>query len=43
MARQRPRALAVFVLITSAYFVGACTGRSAGFSPLRIRPALRDR
>jgi hypothetical protein len=24
-------------LITSSYFVGACTGRSAGFSPLRMR------
>jgi hypothetical protein len=23
--------------MTSSYFVGACTGRSAGFSPLRIR------
>src|SRR5262249_51809257 len=39
-----PRALAVFRLITSSYLVGACTGRSAGFSPLRIRttyPATR--
>ena len=34
---SRPRALAVFRLITSSYLVGACTGRSAGFSPLRIR------
>ena len=34
---SRPRALAVLRLITSSYFVGACTGRSAGFSPLRIR------
>ena len=32
-----PSALAVFRLITSLYFVGACTGRSAGFSPLRMR------
>src|SRR5262249_13365757 len=32
-----PRDLAVFRLITSSYCVGACTGRSAGFSPLRIR------
>src|SRR5262249_42117300 len=32
-----PIALAVFTLITSSYFVGACTGRSAGFSPLRMR------
>jgi hypothetical protein len=29
--------LAVFRLITSWYLVGACTGRSAGFSPLRMR------
>ena len=29
--------LAVLMLITNSYFVGACTGRSAGFSPLRIR------
>src|SRR5262249_30562301 len=33
----RPSALAVFRLITNSYFVGACTGRSAGFSPLRMR------
>src|SRR4029079_11741561 len=33
----RPSAFAVFRLITSSYFVGACTGRSAAFSPLRIR------
>src|SRR5215813_13091409 len=33
----RPSAFAVFRLITSSYLVGACTGRSAGFSPLRIR------
>ena len=33
----RPRALAVFRLITNSYLVGACTGRSAGFSPLKIR------
>jgi hypothetical protein len=32
-----PKALAVFKLITSSYFVGACTGSSAGFSPLRMR------
>ena len=32
-----PSALAVFRLITSSNLVGACTGRSAGFSPLRIR------
>src|SRR5262249_3694895 len=34
---SRPRALAVLRLITSSYLVGACTGRSAGFSPLRTR------
>jgi hypothetical protein len=32
-----PSALAVLRLITSSYFVGACTGRSVGFSPLRMR------
>ncbi len=32
-----PSALAVLRLTTSSYLVGACTGRSAGFSPLRIR------
>src|SRR5215472_292109 len=35
--RVRPSALAVVRLMTSSYFVGVCTGRSAGFSPLRIR------
>src|SRR5262249_50296273 len=34
---SRPRALAVFILITNWYLVGACTGRSPGFSPLRMR------
>src|SRR5436309_12332758 len=33
----RPSALAVFRFITNSYLVGACTGRSAGFSPLRMR------
>jgi hypothetical protein len=33
----RLSALAVLRLMTSSYFVGACTGMSAGFSPLRIR------
>src|SRR5215472_7431619 len=40
----RSSALAVFKLISNSYLVGACTGRSAGFSPLRIRstyPAAR--
>src|SRR5262249_18485712 len=32
-----PSALAVLRLITSSYFVGGCTGRSVGFSPLRMR------
>src|SRR5262249_21316567 len=34
---SRPSALAVVRLMTSSYLVGACTGRSAGFSPLRMR------
>ena len=34
---SRPSALAVLRLITSSYLVGACTGRSDGFSPLRMR------
>src|SRR5262249_23346953 len=33
----RPSALAVLRLIASSYLVGACTGSSAGFSPLRMR------
>src|SRR5262249_45531486 len=33
----RPSAFAVLRLMTNSYLVGACTGRSAGFSPLRIR------
>jgi hypothetical protein len=33
----RPSAFAVLRLITSSYLVGACTGRLAGFSPLRMR------
>src|SRR5713226_5119501 len=33
-----PRALAVFRLMTSSNLVGCITGKSAGFSPLRIRP-----
>ena len=32
-----PSAFAVLRLTTSSYLVGACTGRSAGFSPLRMR------
>src|SRR5262249_11449040 len=37
LGTARPRALAVLRLITSSNFVGACTGRSAGFVPLRMR------
>src|SRR5262249_30609347 len=33
----RPSAFAVLRLITSSSFVGVCAGRSAGFSPLRMR------
>ena len=33
----RPRAFAVLRLIASSYLVAACTGSSAGFSPLRMR------
>src|SRR5262249_4721538 len=32
-----PSAFAVLRLIASSNLVGACTGRSAGFSPLRMR------
>src|SRR4029078_3869850 len=41
---DRSRLFAVLRLIASSYLVGACTGKSAGFSPLRIRstyPAAR--
>ena len=34
---ERPSALAVFRLMIISYLVGVCTGRSAGFSPLRMR------
>src|SRR6266446_2690992 len=33
----RPRSLAVLRLMVSSYLVGTCTGRSAGFVPLRMR------
>src|SRR5262249_49753238 len=33
----RPSSFAVLKLTNSSYLVGACTGRSAGFSPLRMR------
>src|SRR5262249_42326871 len=32
-----PSAFAVLRLMTSEYFVGCCTGRSAGLAPLRMR------
>src|SRR5262245_32308081 len=31
-----PSAFAVLTLMISSYLVGACTGKSAGFAPLRI-------
>src|SRR5262249_41854408 len=34
---SRASALAAFRLITNSYLVGACTGRSLGFSPFRMR------
>ena len=34
---SRPSALAVLRLTINSYLVGACTGRSAGFSPFRMR------
>src|SRR5215813_15222969 len=34
-----PSAFAVLTLITNSNFVGSITGRSPGFSPLRMRPA----
>src|SRR5262249_30515815 len=33
----KPSALALLRLSTVSYFTGACTGRSLGFSPLRMR------
>src|SRR5262249_30615621 len=33
----RPRSVAVLSLMTSSYLVGACTGRSSGLAPRRIR------
>src|SRR5262249_4473092 len=35
--KSRPIAFAALRLITSCNFVGCCTGRSAGFSPRKIR------
>jgi hypothetical protein len=37
---SRPSAFAVLRLMTSSTFVDCCTGRSAGFSPLRMRPGI---
>src|SRR5262245_21073145 len=37
--KLRPNALAVLRLITNSNLLDCMTGRSAGFSPLRIRPA----
>jgi hypothetical protein len=34
-----PRTLAALRLMKSSTFVTSCTGKSEGFSPLRIRPA----
>ena len=34
---SRPSALAVLRLMTRSYLIGCCTGRSEGFSPLRMR------
>src|SRR5439155_991216 len=36
---SKPNAFAVPRLMTRSNLVGNCTGRSVGFSPLRIRPA----
>jgi hypothetical protein len=37
VGRSRPSALAALRLMASSYLLGACTGKSAGFSPLRMR------
>src|SRR5262245_26706760 len=37
-----PRSFAVLRLITSSNFVGACTGRSAGLAPRRMRLTYSD-
>src|SRR6516225_4560417 len=39
----RPSALAVLRLMTNLYLVGACIGRLASFSPLRLRSSCRLR
>ena len=38
---SRPSAFAALRLITVSYLTGACTGRSPGFSPLRMRSRPR--
>jgi hypothetical protein len=38
----KPSVLAVLSLRTSSNLVGSCTGRSAGCSPLRIRPSAQS-
>ena len=40
-ATVKPSSLAVLVLTTSSNFVACTTGKSAGFSPLRMRPTYR--
>jgi len=37
MSAHRGQALAVVILSTVSYFTDNCTGRSAGFSLLRMR------
>ena len=37
LGTSSPIDFAALRLIASSYLVGACTGKSAGFSPLRIR------
>ena len=37
LSYSSPSVLAVLRLIAVSYLVGACTGRSPGFSPLRTR------
>src|SRR6516164_4835745 len=39
----RPSALAVLRLMSNLYLVGACIGRLASFSPLRLRSSCRLR
>jgi hypothetical protein len=38
IGKVSPSALAVIMLIVSSIRVACCTGRSAGFSPFRMRP-----